>query len=545
VNHIRMKSQSGSALIISIVLLLLLSLVTFFAVRVSLSELGGATSDMRAKTAHRVAEAGLDQAIEYVRMNQATLLPLPGASPSGSWTRCGATDRNFPCGAIEPGKSNSTTRSNYFAFTGGADIVGNAASANVDVKSLPMGQTVTSVNNFPVTYNAGALLCLLDASTIGPGKSATCTIDATKSNTLAVTLVSTGQINGESARATVAETLGQYRIIRTPPGLPPVVSSSVISGLGTSTIVSNPDGGGPGVPLAVWTRSTIDPSGSFQTCQTHEYFQTGGSDSVINSDGVHSCMDSHDTTACSCPGSDQVSNHAIGEGKDMLDRQRTCQPTASPPITTDCDSGPNAPTDTVLSPTYNFPCDIFEYVFGVQARENLVDGDDYHDVPPLCETKVDADGNGQKDVDEFLTNPANFTPADNSTIETLAADGGFFYLAGGLNLNNATLGRPDAPVVLVVDSTYSPNNLNVYGLVFVRDPADVYATSGGGAGAAQWASGGGQNWVEGAVVIEGPGTINGNVDIVSSPELLKKIVNSPKNVKFARVPGTWTDIVTY
>jgi len=528
VNHFRKKSQSGSALVISIVLLLLLSLVTFFAVKVSLSELGGATSDMRAKAAHRVAEAGLDQAIEYVRMNQAALLPLPGAPPSSvptaNWTLCDATDRSFPCGAVEPGTPNSTARHRVYYFSGGADIPSNGAVTAVDVKSLKMGQSFTQVGNFPVTYSVGAVLCLIDESTIGAGKTALCTVDETKSSTLAITLVSTGQINGESARATVAETLAQYRVIRTPPNLPPVVASSIIEGLGNGTIVSNPDGGGKGVPLGVWTRSTIDPSGSFQTCQTDEYFRSG-SDTAITAGGVLTCSD------CACSGSAIISNHALGEGKDMLDRE--------------AGEGPNAPTDAVLSPTYQFPCDLFDYVFGIKARENLVSTDSYADTPPLCETKVDADGNGQKDVDEFLNNTANFELATDANIQAKAAAGGFFYMPGGLNLNNKVLGTPDTPVVIVVDSSFSPNNLTVYGLIFVRDPANVYDPDDGGAGIGEWAPGGGNNYVEGAVVIEGPGKINGGSDIVSSPEILRKISNSPKNVKFARVPGSWTDILTY
>ena len=538
-NDFGKKSQSGSALVIAIVLLLLLSLVTFFAVRVSLSELGGATSDMRAKVARQVAEAGLEQSVEYLRMNQAALLPLPGAQPAAAnWTQCAANDTSFPCGAVDPTVGSSATRALYFAFTGGVDIPSNAAANAVDLKSLKMGQSFTSVGNFPVTYNVGAVLCMIKTDSIGLGKSATCTIDGTASNTLAVTLVSTGQIDGESARATVAETVAQYRVIRTPPGLPPVVASSVIEGLGNGTIVSNPDGGGKGVPLGVWTRSTIDPSGSFQTCQTDEYFRSG-STSAITAGGVLTCTD------CGCNGSDVISSHAKGEGKDMLDRQRPCAPTATPPITTDCDEGPNAPTDTVLAPNYSFPCDLFEYVFGVKARENLVSTDSYADTPPLCETKVDADGNGQKDVDEFLNNSANFELATNANIEGKAAAGGFFYMPGGLNLNNKTLGTPDTPVVLVVDTSFSPNNLTVYGLIFVRDPANVYDPADGGAGVGNWAPGGGTNFVEGAVVIEGPGKINGGAQIVSSPEILAKIANSPKNVKFARVPGSWTDVLTY
>jgi hypothetical protein len=389
-----------------------------------------------------------------------------------------------------------------------------------------------------LTYSVGALLCMIDSETIGIGLTAACTIDNTKSNTLAITLVSTGLVNGESARATVAETLAQYRVIRTPPGLPPVVASSIISGLGNGTIVSNPNGGGKGVPLGIWTRSTVDPSGSFQTCQTDEYIRSG-SDAAYTAGGVLTCSD------CACSGADTISSHSLGEGKDILDRMPPCSAT----LTSGCDNGPNAPTDPVLQPNYTFPCDIFNYVFGVRARENLVATDTYLDAPPLCETKIDADSDGVYDVDAFLNNTNNFEVANNGNIESKAAAGGFFYMPDGLNLNNKVLGTPDTPVVLVVDTSFSPNNLTVYGLIFIRDPADTYdpsecTDSVCGSGIANWAPGGGNNYVEGAVVMEGPGKINGGSDILSSPEILAKINNSPKNIKFARVPGSWTDILS-
>lgn len=523
-------SQTGSALLVSILLLLLLSIITFFAVRVGLSEQRGATSDARAKTVHQVAQAGLDQAVEYVRLNRATLLPAPGVQPaSAQWTACLSNDRRFPCGAIEPGKATSTLRARYFAFTGGADDGRAASDPDVDERSLPMGQNFTSVGNFPVTYNVGAVLCLIDASTVGPGKSSTCTIDGTKSNTVSVTLVSTGQIDGETARSTISEALGQYRIINVPPGLPPVVASSIIEGLGNGTIVSNPDGGGKGVPLAVWTRSTLGAvgdtsSGSFQTCQTDEYFHNG-SNSTVASNGAITC------TNCSCAAIDKISENGT-EGKDMLDRD-------------DTDPGTNKAVDTVISPTYSFPCDLFAYVFGVQTRRNdpaAVTADPYSDVPPLCETQVDADGNGTADVNQFLQNTDNFTTV--ADCDTLVGNntGGFFYMPNGCALSGpGSIGTPTKPVVMVVDRSFKNSGPTIYGLIFVRDPAPVYATSG----AAEYAPGGGTATIYGALVIEGPGKLNGGLDIISSPAILNTIGNDPKNVKFARVPGTWNDTLSY
>ena len=47
------------------------------------------------------------------------------------------------------------------------------------------------------------------------------------------------------------------------------------------------------------------------------------------------------------------------------------------------------------------------------------------------------------------------------------------------------------------------------------------------------------------MVIEGPGKLNGGLKIISSPAILAAILNSPKNKRMARVPGSWNDGLTY
>ena len=51
--------------------------------------------------------------------------------------------------------------------------------------------------------------------------------------------------------------------------------------------------------------------------------------------------------------------------------------------------------------------------------------------------------------------------------------------------------------------------------------------------------------IYGAVVIEGEGTLNGGLKIISSPETLAAILKDPNNIRFARVPGTWNDSLSY
>lgn len=521
------KRQGGSVLFVAVVLLLLLSVLVFFAVRGGLSEQRTAVSDARAKVAHSVAEAGLSQAVEYVRNRQQTLIPASGSAPdSGQWTACSTTDQAFPCGAIDVGVATSAQRGLYYAYTAGVDDGRAATPAAVDARSLPLTQAFTTSGNFPVTYNVGALLCLLDKDSA----TGACTAVPTDSDTVSITLVSTGQVDGESARATISETVGQYRVVNTPPGLPPVVASSVITGLGNSTIIGNPDGGGPGTVLSVWTRATLGAvgdtaSGSFQTCEADAFFRS--SSTTIASNGALVC------DACECPSADKVSQNGT-EGKDMLDRDGT-------------DTGVNKPTDTVLSPTYQFPCDIFAYVFGVPVRENRVSTDTYADVPLLCETQLDSDGDGVKDVMEYINE--NFTQlADCDSLIGNTA-GGLYYLPNGCALSGSgQIGSPTTPVVMIVDSTFKNSGPTIFGLVFVRDTAAVYSGCSDGicaSGLADYAPGGGTAAIYGAIVIEGPGKLNGGLKVISSPAVLSAILESPNNKRFARVPGSWNDNLSF
>jgi hypothetical protein len=533
------RTQSGAALAVAIILLLLLSVVTFFAVRLAMAEQRIATSDVRAKVVHRVAEAGIEQAVEFVRLRQETLLPKEGETPNSAfWVPCAVDDREFPCGAIEPHLASSTLRGMHYAY------YNSAAAGAVEQRSLPMSSSFNTVGNFPVTYNVGAVLCLLDKTNVSGGTSV-CTPTVDESDTLALTLVSSGGITSEAARATISVAMSRYKIIDANPNIPPLVSSSIIEGLGNATIVATPSGGQSRFgqsnhPISVWTRSTLGPvggtsSGSFQTCGLHSFMSSHSSATYYNGDiGKPIC----DDCVCSATLEEPLLSKNGVEGLDMLDRDPT-------------DTGVLKPTDPVLSPTYEFPCDLFSFVFGVQARSNEVSTDSYNDDPPLCETHVDANANGVPDVVEYLTTNFEVIP-DCSNLEALAAgEGGFFWAQNNCSLQGGqVIGSPANPVVLVVDSVGNNkglkiNGATVYGLIFVRDPATTYDPSNGGAGSAVYEPGGGTGIVYGSVVIEGPGKLNGGLKIVSSPGIISTILESPKNIKLAKVPDSWNDGLSY
>lgn len=123
--------------------------------------------------------------------------------------------------------------------------------------------------------------------------------------------------NGASADATASTTVTQgvyfnSQLFPGPPGgPPPLMGAGNIPLNGNFTVVANPNAGGPGVPVSIWSKSTITaPQGSSITCQLGEY-QSG---------------------TCS---SDYLSKKDI-KGVDIVDGDTT-----------------------------NFPPDMFQYVFGI------------------------------------------------------------------------------------------------------------------------------------------------------------------------------------
>lgn len=104
-------------------------------------------------------------------------------------------------------------------------------------------------------------------------------------------------------------------------GPAPLMGAGNIPLNGTFNVVANPNGGGPGVPVSVWSKLTAaDPSGNSRTCQIQEYMRDGD-----------------------CNGSPLSDAH--GSPKKGVDF-----------------------VDPSTSPTTVFPPDMFEYTFGTPTQ---------------------------------------------------------------------------------------------------------------------------------------------------------------------------------
>ena len=77
--------QSGTTLVVALVLILLASLLALFAVNVGLNSQRTSASDVRSRLVEETAEAALSQGVEYLRNNRA-LFADPTTSPN--WQLC-------------------------------------------------------------------------------------------------------------------------------------------------------------------------------------------------------------------------------------------------------------------------------------------------------------------------------------------------------------------------------------------------------------------------------------------------------------------------
>lgn len=526
-------SERGSALIIVVILLLLASTFTVFALNVGVFEQRTVGNDVRAKLVHEIAEAGANQASEVLNLDRA----LIDTTNAANWQLCGAGDDTFPCGAMDAGR-----RATVYRFIGGnIDVDGNGTVSALEQRYIPIQNRIQSVGGFNVRYGVGALICRVRKPdpAAPPGAPAECaTNPADETSTFTVTLVSKAEIPAEGSSATVSTTIGGFALINIPTGIPPVVASGTIDVTGNMQLVTNPNGGGNGVPVSMWTRRDVDKTGTPNTCYLDEFLRDGGSgqDGTLRwYQGMPICHN------CDCPSSGSLSYSGSGnkqcEGIDILDVDNNLANDPACPYESNRDVRPE-----------EFPCDLFEYVFGVKAWSDT-DGDHF------CETAVRVEdpknpGNQINADILFLRDNAKLIITNSADCSKLnAASSGLIWDRVGCDLKNQ-LGSPNNPVILVVDQHAKYNaGFNSYGMVFVRaTDADadhtvkLSATTGGNA----TISAQGHAAIYGTIVVQGRAEkLNGTLSVVFNGDLLQTFNKSPENIAFGALPGAWTDRVRY
>jgi hypothetical protein len=543
------KSQSGTVLIVVIMLLLLASVLTFFTLNVGVFEQHTSGNDLKAKTVQEIADAGLSQGAEFLRQHSSYV------TDTSKWTACTAADTSFPCGSV-PSSRRATM---YYFSAGGYDFDASGSSSGWETKMLPIDSTnaVTSAGNgFTVNNGVGAVLCRV-AYKATVTAATTCTDSASASPTSVVTLVSVAAIGSEGARSTVTQSIGTYSIVGNLVAQPPILASGSVDLTGTLQVVTNPNSAGTGVPVSIWTRKDTNKTGTPNTCYYNEYLRnsSGSANGTIYTDSGSPNFPLCDN--CNCAGSDSLSYDTSGnkqtKGIDILD-------------------GTGGGANSAVGAT-EFPCDLFEQIFGVQAWQDA-DGDGFCEKKIMTTFKNPNTGvSVSMGVDEayLFTNAQTIIPSAATTAANLAtaaqltqpgsypssAYSGMVWCQTGCNVgSNTQLGTATNPVLLIADGSLTIHG-TIFGMVFVRSldaagdtltPAAGYTMSSsvianGGNGTLDMAAGA---VTYGSVVIQGVvDKANGTSAVVYNKDVLTNLVNNPNFTPFGGVSGSWTDRTSY
>ncbi|MFN3730496.1 MAG: PilX N-terminal domain-containing pilus assembly protein [Fimbriimonadaceae bacterium] len=513
---IRHRKQQGiSTIVVAILLLAILTVVTAFALNVGVFEQRTVGNEMRARIVAQVADAGLNHAIEVVKANSALLTaPDSDGGWGGRWVQCNAADTTFPCGA-EPDSARRATLYRYSDAAAG----GNALNfIGVGSRIAPASAVAASVGAFPVTYRVGALLCLIDQD-----DGSTCVpYEDNYRGLMAVTVVSRASLADDPlALADVKATIASYRRVGNGPNVPIIASGNVDLGGGTADIVPNPNAGGPGVALSVWSGETVCIGGSgpagcatgaIKSCHLGEFLANAqGNRGPTQFDGIVRCDD------CRCDGlspekgliSGKYTTGGSGAGRDKnYDILDASTDGVLPPNTYFPDSSLNPRMDdeeNCLDDT------LFEYLFGVDVVQT----------PgcPAVEPNADI---------AFLQENAQV--ANCATMGP--ASGGLYWhkaSAGACTLPNTDIGTPSDPVFLVVDGDVTLRG-TFFGVLFVRaNNAEVHFQ--------------GQSVLYGSVVVEGSVRLRGNPKFVYNEKVINAVLQGSRATRFGLVPGSWTDVV--
>lgn len=565
--------QSGAALLVAVVFLLLAGIMTLFALNVGVFENRSTGNDIRAKMVNEVAEAGLSQGFEYLMRQQVDLL-----ADTSAWRLCGAEELTYPCGAVlgtvdhdlNAATAEVARRSTMWRLVDSTHTDANFDDAMVPAM-LPLPNALTHVGaaeadkGFPVAYGVAPVVCFVQRRAVGelntaPIRCATDMADA--SNRRLATFVSVARIVGEGARTTLAQTVGRFNLVDDPVSKPPVIASGSVDITGGLQLVTNPNAGGPGVPVSVWTRKDVSKTGTPNTCYADEFFRFGAKNNAPPGfeGGTITC----DT--CQCDGDKSLSYDKSGnvqdEGIDILDVEGNS--------TVNGDGiNYNVRSDALSYPLCEFPPDLFGHVFGTQAWSDE-DQDCFAEVKVMqpftnpntgVEVTIGADEAFLYSFAEKIINPSVagqplMTPeqawSGGYPTSTLS---GLIWCQSNCDVgSNTQLGTPDKPVVLVIDGSAQIQG-RVFGLVFIRSTAGGTLTPAAGYtfNATEVGSGGNAVLdmnagaiVYGAMVVQGKvDKANGTAAIVHDDNVLSAIGDNPNNNRYASLPGAWNDTFSY
>jgi hypothetical protein len=467
-----------------VLILLLLTLMMFFAIRVGVFEQRVSSNEMRQKRAFHAAESGVQHAKEYLKANSVILASdiedMLGDGTDGwlapgfeRWQPCTDTGLDLngtgthPCFA-EP---DVDRRSDLYFWS-----FDNSIHLPVGDFALPVGSTET--------VNVQALLCRLVIDTDASPPVQGCSTDPSivDGTRYMVTILSRGRADCENGTNCTAEAVIREQVSNfggaaggQAPAVP-LTTKNAFPPSGAAEVVPNPNGGGVGVPISVWMNgngacnpdgTTIYPSeGSWATCEAHEWYELESIPEDVVCPG-----------ACSCGLLESLSyTHGTSDivGIDM-----------------------------VQDP--NFPCDLFQFYFGTPKSN-------YESVKAFAKVLSSCDSLG-------------------------SGSSGIYWISGtSCTINaNTTIGSAHAPVLLIsaAGTTSMAGGTTLFGVLYVSDTED---------GAAEFEVQG-NNIVYGQVIMDASygNNYNGTFQIVYNENLISRVSGTGG---LGTVLGGWADFHT-
>lgn len=260
------NKQRGATLVVTLVLVALLSILAIYGVGISVMDQRASANEYRAEEAGLAADAGIDQAIAYLKANST-------AVSGWSWVDCTNTTAT-PCGAILP----DTDRVNW-------------KQVEVPASELTLPYT-SGIRLFLLTPNSGAQEHYL-FNIVAEGKSA------------------------DGASTNVSKQGAYFYPVVIGEVDAPMMAAGAISFNGNYSVVVNPNGAGTGVPLSAWSGSDISiGTGSPVTCHLDDFLSTSSTYTTqTDTSGNTLTM----CASCVCPAGSALSSSSAGEGIDILD----------------------------------------------------------------------------------------------------------------------------------------------------------------------------------------------------------------------------------
>lgn len=561
------RRQSGTVLFVVIILLLLAGILSLFALNMGVFEQRTSGNDLRAKLVNEVAESGLAQGMEYLHQNPTSL------TSASQWSACTAADDSFPCGSVPA--SRRSTMLYWNGSAGGHDFDGNGAVSGWETRMLPIPAAnviSTAGNQFVVRYGVGAVMCAIAGKAASSDPTLCVDIgDSSATGTGVVTLVSVATMPDEGARTTVTQSVGTYSLLSGLTNAPPILASGSVDVTGGLQVVTNPNSGGAGVPVSVWSRKSLNKTGTPNTCYYNEFLHSssGGTNGTVYLDAASPNFPLCDN--CNCAGTDSLSfdnsGNKVDYGIDILQN-----------------SGLNSDYSLPLQSGYanydvkpeEFPCDLFAQFFKVKAWEDA--DSDY-----FCEKKIMSSyKNPNTGVDTpmgadeaylfenagTIVNPtaettsANLVSADQLTATSYpnASFSGLVWCQQNCDINSGQqIGTAASPVLLVIDGSTTIKG-KVFGVVFLRTKAGTATLtpltgytmtsseigSGGNAELQMHGGAGNSAVIYGAIIVQGSATkLNGSNSVVYNSDILQNLLGEDDFTKFVGVPGGWSDRTSY